>query len=277
MAKGLEILIPQKQRKDEPRKKESVFWIEIKKIKTNPLQPRKDFNKKELKELADSIEKYGILQPLIAKKIVKSVPSGEKVEYQVIAGERRLRAAKMIRMKEVPVIVQEIKKEEELPISLVENIQREDLNAIEKAIAYKELVEKHRLTQKEIGGIIGKSRESVANTLRLLELPEKIKESIIKDEISEGHARALLGIPEKDRMRAFAEIIKKKIPVRKIEEKGAKRIIRAKKSPFLKAEKEIANKAGAKNAKIKEVDGNIEIKIIFENKKDLNKFISKIK
>lgn len=276
MPKGLEILIPKKQSKNEPKTKENVFWIEIKKIKPNPLQPRKMFDEKELKELADSIEKYGILQPLIAKKIVKKVPRGENVEYQLIAGERRLRAAQMLKMKELPVIIREIKTEEELPISLVENIQREDLNAIEKALAYKELLEKHNLTQKEIGKIVGKSRESIANTLRLLELPETIKKSIIKEEITEGHARALLSVPEKERMKIFKEIIEKKIPVRKIEEKSAKRIIKEKKSPFLKLEKEIKDKTGAKSVKIKETNGNLELKILFNHKKDLNDFINKI-
>jgi len=276
MAKGLEILIPKKQRKGEPKRKENVFWIEIKKIKANPLQPRKEFDKKELKELADSIEKYGILQPLLAKKIVKSVPSGEKVEYQLIAGERRLRAAKLIKMKEVPVVVQEIKKEDELPISLVENIQRENLNAIEKAMAYKELVEKHNLAQREIGKIIGKSRESVANTLRLLELPERIKEGISKNEISEGHARALLSVEEKDRMKVFQEIIEKKVPVRKIEQKSKKRIQEEKKSPFLNIEKNLLKKVNAKNVKIKENNKDIELKISFGSKKDLNDFVKRV-
>ncbi len=277
MPRGLEILIPKKQPKDEPKRKESVFWIEIKKIKPNPLQPRKEFNKKELKELASSIEKYGVLQPLIAKKVVKRVSSGEKVEYQLIAGERRLRAAQMIKMKELPVIIQEIKTEDELPISLVENIQREDLNAIEKAMAYKELVEKHNLTQKEIGEIIGKSRESVANTLRILELPDKIKESIVKGEISEGHARALLSVPKKERLKLFKQIIEKKLSVRKVEEKSVKKIIKEKKSPFLKMEKDIAKIIDASNVKIKELNNNIEVKIVFNDKKELNRFIEKLK
>lgn len=277
MTKGLESLIPKKVKKTEPQKKESIFWIEVKKIKPNPFQPRKLFNKKELKELADSIEKYGILQPLLVKKIEKTVPRGEKVEYQIIAGERRLRAAKMIKMKEVPVIIQEVKKEEELPISLVENIQRENLNPIEKAAAYKKLIKDYNLTQREIGKIIGKSRESVANSLRLLELPEEIKESIEKEEISEGHARALLGISEKDRMRIFKEIIKKKLPVRKIEEKVKRKFLKNKVSVFTKTEKDILKKTDAKNVKIKEINGNIELKIIFDSKKNLNNFLKKIK
>lgn len=273
MAKGLEILIPKKKNKDEFSKREPVFWIETKKIKPNPFQPRKVFNKKELKELADSIEKYGILQPLIAKKIIKETKKGEKVEYQLISGERRLRAAKILGLKEVPVIIREIKKEDELPISLVENIQREDLNAIERALAYKELIEKHNLTQKEIGEIIGKSRESVANTLRLLDLPDKIKESIERGEISEGHARALLGIKEKERMKVFKEIIKKKIPVRKVEEKSKKKVKKV--FALQKIEDQFKKIMKIENVKIKEVGGKIELKILFNSLKELKDFLKK--
>lgn len=279
MPKGLEILIPQKKSKNEPSKKEIVFWIEVKKIKRNPLQPRKEFDKKELKELASSIEKYGILQPLLAKKIVKSVPQGEKVEYQLIAGERRLRAATMSGMKEVPVIVQEIKTEDELPIALVENVQRENLNAIERALAYKELLDQHNLTQKEIGEIVGKSRESIANTLRILELPEEIKRSLSKEEISEGHARALLSVPENERMKIFQEIVTKNLPVREIERKNKKqakkKII---KDLFLtKTEEDISKKTGVSAIKLTQNNEKIELKMTFESKKELNGFIKRIK
>jgi ParB family chromosome partitioning protein len=279
MAKGLEILIP--KRKSEKKlegKKEPIFWIEIKKIKPNPLQPRQSFNQKELKELADSIEKYGILQPLIAKKIIKENKSGQKVEYQLIAGERRLRAAKIAGLKEVPVMVQEIEKEDELPISLVENIQREDLNPIEKALAYKELIEKHNLTQKEVGEIVGKSRETVANTLRLLDLPEKIKLSLIKREISEGHARALLGVPKNQIMDFFKEIIEKKISVRKAEKlsekkKNKKITLIERPQDFKKLEKEISEKLGVEDVKITQKEKKIELKIFFNSKKELKDFL----
>ena len=220
---GLESLIPKKTKKTIPQKKESVFWIEIDKIKTNPFQPRKEFNQKELKELAESIEKYGILQPLIVRKIEKLVPSGQKVEYQLIAEERRLRASKMIGLKEVPVIIKEVSKENELPISLVENIQRENLNPLEKALAFKRLIEEFQFTQKEIAKIVGKSRESIANTLRLLSLPEEIQKGIQKGEISEGHARAILSLPEQKQITAYKEAVKKKLPVRKLEENQKQR------------------------------------------------------
>lgn len=278
MPKGLEILIPKKKDKGiTPSRNEPIFLIEINKIKPNPFQPRKTFNKKDLKELADSIEKYGILQPLIAKKIIKETKSGQKVEYQLIAGERRLRAAKLIGLKEVPVIVQDIKKEDELPISLVENIQREDLNPIEKALAYKELIERHGFTQKEIGNIVGKSRESVANTLRLLDLPKEIQDSLKRGEISEGHARALLGFKEKERMGIFKKILEKNITVRDVEKLGKKKLLLERKdNNFAQIEKEIENKIGLDSFKIRITkEGKIELKIIFDSIKELRKFFSK--
>ncbi|HPO75414.1 MAG TPA: ParB/RepB/Spo0J family partition protein [Candidatus Pacearchaeota archaeon] len=273
---GLESLIPKKTNKEISQKKESVFWIETDKIKPNPLQPRKQFNQKELKELANSIEKYGILQPLIAKKIEKDVPSGQKVEYQLIAGERRLRAAKMIGLKEVPVIIQEIEKEEELPISLVENLQREDLNPLEKAKAFKRLIEEYHLTQREVGKMVGKSREAVANTLRLLELPEEIKNGIEKREISEGHARALLSVEKDKQIEVYKEIVEKKLPVRAVEKEvnKSKEKINKEEKKFQKLEKEISKILKIKNIKLKEVNNKIELTLIFENEKELKNFLS---
>jgi ParB family chromosome partitioning protein len=277
MAKGLEILIPKASKNAEPQKKDSIFWIEINKIKTNPFQPRKTFDKQDLKELASSIEKYGILQPLLVKKIKKEVPTGEKVEYQLIAGERRLRASTLVGLKEVPVIIEDIQKEDELPISLVENIQREDLNAVEKGMAYKELIQQHNFTQKQIGDIVGKSREAVANTLRLLDLPEEIRNSIINKEISEGHARALLGIDEKDRLDIFKDIVKNKLPVREVEKRNKKSVARKEQSPsVVKLERNIAEKSGAQSAKLQEKNNKVELKLFFETKKAFTTFIKKI-
>jgi len=273
---GLESLIPKKTNKEISQKKESVFWIETDKIKPNPLQPRKQFNQKELKELANSIEKYGILQPLIAKKIEKDVPSGQKVEYQLIAGERRLRAAKMIGLKEVPVIIQEIEKEEELPISLVENLQREDLNPLEKAKAFKRLIEEYHLTQREVGKMVGKSREAIANNLRLLDLPEEIKNGIEKREISEGHARALLSVEKDKQIEVYKEIVEKKLPVRAVEKEvnKSKEKINKEEKKFQKLEREISKILKIKNIKLKEVNNKIELTLIFENEKELKNFLS---
>ena len=280
MPNGLEALIPQKKNKNKPPRKESIFWVEISKVKPNPLQPRKIFNKKELQDLASSIEKYGILQPMIVKKIEKDTASGENIEYQLIAGERRLKAAGIVGMREVPIIVEEIKKEDELPISLVENIQREDLNPIEKARSFLELTEKSGLTQREVGQIIGKSREAVSNTIRLLELPDKIIESIEGGDLSEGHARALLSIKENYRMKVFKEIIDKKLPVREVEKKGKRKIgLKGKAKVYYnpKLEKEILKKTKLSNFRLNRTNGKIDLKLIFKSEKELKDFLKKIK
>lgn len=278
MPQGLESLIPKKIKKDISRKKESIFWIETKKIKPNPFQPRKEFSKKDLQDLANSIEKYGILQPLIVKKIEKEVTNGAKVEYQLIAGERRLRAAEIIGMREVPVIIEEVKKEDELPISLVENLQRENLNPIEKAMAFKKLIKEFDFTQKEIARLFGKSREVISNTLRLLDLPEEIKRGIKKGEISEGHARALLAVKENERMKVFKEIIEKKLPVREIEKKAEIRAGKERKENkrISKMQIEISKTLGIKDVKVKIVNNKTEIILIFKIKKDLENFLKKI-
>ncbi|MFH0987679.1 MAG: ParB/RepB/Spo0J family partition protein [Patescibacteria group bacterium] len=278
MPYGLEALIPKKNKKEVAQKKESVFWIEVSKIKPNPLQPRKEFKKEELKELADSIEKYGILQPLLAKKLEKTTPQGESVEYQLIAGERRLKAARIIGMKEVPVIIEVIKRGEELPISLVENIQREDLNPLEKAEAFKELIEKFNFTHKEIGKVLGKSRESVSNTLRLLELPEQIKEGVRGGKISEGHAKVLLSMDKEKQMRTFRETLEKNLSVRDMEERVKPRIIRRKGSEtLLNVQKKIAKIEEVKNVRLKEFEDKIELTFLFQSKKDLEKFLKRLR
>ena len=182
----------------------------------------------------------------------------------------------MVEMKEVPVIIEEIKREEELPISLVENLQRENLNPLEKANAFKRLIEEFNLTQKEAGKIVGKSREAVSNALRILELPEEIKNSIKKEEISEGHAKALLAVKEEQRMKIFREIIEKKLPVREVEKKAKVRKKEAKKEDksLQKLQDKISKALKIKNIKIKKAQGKIELTLVFQSKKELDKFLS---
>lgn len=217
---GLESLIP--NRKTEPFKKEDVFLIDIDKIKANPLQPRKHFDDGKIDELARSIEKYGILEPLIVRRVEKDVARGEDVEYQIIAGERRYRAAQKSGLKRVPVIVRDIKREDEMPLSLIENIQRVDLNAIEKANAFKYLLDNFDITQEDVAKMVGKSRVSVANTLRLLRLPKDIQESLRKGEITEGHARAILARPTtQSQLALWQDILHNDSSVRETEQKAA--------------------------------------------------------
>ena len=194
------------EKKVEPVRKDenSIFWIEIDKIEPNPFQPRRDFNEEALESLAHSIREYGILQPLLVYKIETENPRGISVKYQLIAGERRWRAARIAGLREVPVIIRKDDHSDriKLELALIENVQREDLNAIDRATAFKQLIDDFYLTQKEVAERIGKSREFVTNTLRLLTLPEQIQEIIRSGEMSEGHGRATLMLadqPEKQK------------------------------------------------------------------------------
>src|SRR3989344_1254812 len=175
--RGLELLIPKKGGDQPlPTKQEPIFYIEIEKIKSNPYQPRKTFDQDGLKALAESIREHGILQPLLVSRMQKD--TGGPTEYQLVAGERRLLAAKMAGLSQVPVIVRVSTEREKLEVALIENVQREDLDALEKAEAFKRLQDEFKFLQKDIAQMIGKSRESVANTLRLLDLPLEIKDGL---------------------------------------------------------------------------------------------------
>ncbi|OGZ44937.1 MAG: hypothetical protein A3C84_01145 [Candidatus Ryanbacteria bacterium RIFCSPHIGHO2_02_FULL_48_12] len=203
------------------RPKESVFWIETEKIRPNPEQPRKVFDESALQELAESIRQYGILQPIIVSKRELEVPNGTQVEYQLIAGERRYRAASILGLAHVPAIIRrdELSERMKLELALIENLQREDLNAIEKAKAYKRLVADFGMSQKEVGARVGKSREAVANTMRLLTLPDHIQLAISEGRISEGHARPLLSLARnsEDQAKLFQTILAQNLTVRDVE------------------------------------------------------------
>lgn len=182
----------EQQKKTE--EKDKIFWIEIDKIEPNPYQPRREFEETALRSLADSIKDYGILQPLLAYKVETDTPRGISVKYQLIAGERRWRAAKVLGLREVPVIIRrdDATNRLKLELALIENVQREDLNAIDRAHAFKQLIDEFHLAQREVAERIGKSREFVTNTLRLLNLTEQIQETVRTGVISEGHAKAIL-------------------------------------------------------------------------------------
>lgn len=201
-----------------------VFLIETDKIKPNPYQPRRIFDEEELKELTNSIREFGILQPLVVTKIEQETETGTTVEYQLIAGERRLLAAKSLRLERVPAIVKSINLERErLEMAIVENIQRADLNPIETARAYAKLQDQFGLTQREISTRVGKSREVVANTLRLLNLPLNIQDAISRRLISESQGRLLLTISDPAHQQTlFEDIIKNNLTVRQIKEKVQK-------------------------------------------------------
>ena len=189
-------------------------FIPLEKLKTNPNQPRKDFDETELAELADSIRQQGIIQPIIAE-------DADDGTYIVVAGERRLRAALMAGLLEAPVILRKYSDEKRMEISLIENIQRSNLNPIEEASAYKQLMDFFSLSQEEVASKVGKNRATVANALRLLKLPKEMLESIRKAELSAGHARAILSVTgARDQEILFREILKKGLSVREAEKKA---------------------------------------------------------
>lgn len=183
--------------------KESVFWVEVSKIKPNPEQPRTHFDEEKIRALAESIRQYGILQPIVVSKREIDVPTGTQVEYQIIAGERRYRAAQMIGLQHMPAIIRREESDKiKLELALIENLQREDLHPLEKAHAYKRLIGEFGLNAREVGMRVGKSREAVTNTMRLLLLPEYIQNAIALGGITEGQARPLITLvhsPEEQR------------------------------------------------------------------------------
>lgn len=203
-----------------PTKYDSVFWIEVEKIKPNPYQPRREFDDDKLRALAESIRQYGVLQPLVVTRRDVEKAGGLGSEYELIAGERRLRASKLVGLVTVPAVIREGESNlTKLELAIIENLQREDLNAIDRAKALAKLVEEFGLSHAEVGAKVGKSREYVSNSIRLLGLPEHMQQAVIAREMTEGHARTLLALnsrPE-ERETLFKEIVLKKLPVRAAE------------------------------------------------------------
>ena len=208
LGKGLEALIP----KDEAiGGKDEINEISVDIIKPNPLQPRNEFKMEKLKELADTIRSYGVIQPIIVQK--------EKDDFILVAGERRFRAAKIAGLKTIPALIKDYDQNQLMEITLVENLQREDLNPIEEATAYKRLVEEFALSQEEIGRKLGKSRSTITNSLRLLSLCDEVKIHIVQGELSVGQARPLLALEKDEEQANFANrIIKNKLTARQVED-----------------------------------------------------------
>src|SRR3989338_1991970 len=286
--KGLESLIPKKtdnSQKPAAVRQEPIFYIDTEKIKSNPYQPRKDFDQEALKNLSDSIKEHGILQPLLVSRIPQK-ESGGYTEYQLVAGERRLLAAKMAGLSQVPVIVRDSTEQEKLVVALVENVQREDLNALEKAEAYKRLQDEFKFLQKDIAQMIGKSRESVANTLRLLDLPLEIKDGLRENKISEGHARAILAVQDSEKQKnVFAIVVRNGLSVREAEGlaqklniwQPVKRQISAASKEVKALEEKMRGIFGIKNLKLRIESGLPKLTIFFDSRKELENLLKKIK
>jgi len=284
--KGVESLIPKKTAKDQKTpavKQEPIFYIELEKIKSNPYQPRKDFDAAELANLANSIREYGVLQPLLVSRIEKDAGY---IEYQLVAGERRLLAAKMVGLTQVPVIVREPTEQEKLVVSIIENVQRVDLRPLEKAEAYKRLQEEFNFFQKDVAKLVGKSREAVANTIRLLDLPQSIKQALRDEKITEGHARAMLAVEDSQKQKIiFDRTVRDGLNVREVENLIQKMKIwqptKRQSSSFSKEIKDIEEKIkkilNIKTIKLRLVAGRPKLDIFFSSREELDNLLKKIK
>lgn len=265
---------------------EAIFNIEVEKIKPNPYQPRRDFDEESLKELAASIREYGILQPIVVSKIETETDTGTDVYYQLIAGERRLMAVKMLGWERVPAIIRKVDtKSEGLEMAVVENLQRSDLNPIETARAYAKLQDEFNLTQREIASRLGKSRETIANTLRLLNLPTEIQEALTKNQINESQARLILTIPDlTEQQIIFQDLLNKNLSVRELKRRIKKENVGTHKNEESRAldpqlnilQEQLTEILGAK-VKIKKTGDTGQIIIDFYSPEEIRGLIQKLK
>lgn len=284
LGKGLDALIPNVDTKgksaerDTDEKKEPDTIVKITKIEPNREQPRKNFDEDALQELADSIKQFGLLQPILVQD--------RKTYYEIIAGERRWRAAKLAGLKEVPVIIRDYTDQEIVEISLIENIQREDLNPIEEALAYKRLLTEFNLKQDEVAERVSKSRTAVTNSMRLLKLCDEVQQMIIDDMISSGHARALISIEDPEEQYNIAQkIFDEKLSVRDVEKlvKNMNKPEKPKKEKeedksleviYQDVEEKLKQSLGTKVAIASKGNGSGKIEIEFYSHDDLEKIIS---
>ena len=269
LGKGLGALIPD----DINEGNEGKLMISLNKIKSNIDQPRKSFDNEKIAELAESIKNHGIIQPLILKE--------NDGGYIIVAGERRWRAAKMVGLKEVPAIVMDLTEKQVLEISLIENIQRQDLNPIEEALAYKKLLSDFDLTQEELSKRIGKSRTAITNTIRLINLDSRVQQYVIDGIISEGHGRALLSLEDGDLQYIYSQkVIDEKLSVRELEKLIRNASLKSEKSekneelnPYYKDVRDrLQNYFGTKvNLSSKKNRGKIEIE--YYSEEDLERIL----
>lgn len=291
LGRGLSSLIPNKitaqSEKDNPENKQktdilldkagniNILEININKIKANPFQPRQNFNHHDLEDLINSIKEHGILQPLVVSRNKDGL-------YELIAGERRLRAAKIAALKTVPVIVREVNEQKKLELALIENIQRKDLNPLEEAMAYKKLMDEFSLTQENVSKKVGKSLPVIANSLRLLNLPEEVRTALIEGKIDKTAARTIAGLDNKEeQIKIFKELLEKGINVRMLENYVRSRKP-AKRRKFDVVNYEIEEKRNLLQAalgtkvKIEEKGGNGKIIIEFYSNEEMAEIVKKI-
>ncbi|MGG1659153.1 ParB/RepB/Spo0J family partition protein [Brevibacillus sp. NRS-1366] len=253
---------------------EQVKEVSVNEIRPNPYQPRKEFEQSAIDELAASIKEHGIIQPLIVRKSIKG--------YELVAGERRLRAAKVTGLKQVPVVVKAYTDQQLMEIALIENLQRENLNPLEEAEAYEKLIAHHEYTQEQLAKRIGKSRPHVANMLRLLQLPEGLRQMVSSADLSMGHARALLTVNEEKVQQQLAkDVVDKGLSVRQLEElvkqlnvsRETKKKKTTKNEPILIAMEERLRSRFGTSVKIKKGTKRGKIEIDFYSQEDLQRII----
>lgn len=275
LGRGLNALIPEKQEQNADGPAQSIHNIEIARIKANPFQPRMDFDPRTLDELKNSIKEKGVIQPVTVREA--------NGNYELISGERRLRAVAELGIEKIPAYIIEVKnKEEMLELAIIENVQREKLNPIEQAAAYQRLIEECSLTQEVVARKIGKNRTTITNMLRLLKLPENIQKSVQREELSMGHARALLAVDDEDvQQKMWEKTVKNSYSVRKLEKiiknwqegKTKEKESKPRRSVFIqKVEDDLRELFGTKvNVRSKKEGGSVDIE--FYSPEDLNRLL----
>jgi ParB family chromosome partitioning protein len=250
--------------------------LPIDQIVPNPNQPRVNFDEEALMELADSIKQNGVLQPILVRKVGK--------QYQIVAGERRYQASKRAGLKEIPVVVRDIDDNKVFQLALIENLQRSDLNSIEEARGYKQLLKDQKLTQEELANILSKSRSAIANTIRLLDLPEEVQDLIVQGLLTSGHARAILAVPTKEgRIKLANKVVLENLSVRQtetlaplfsVDTPAAKPRVASPQS-FKRAAKQLRRVLDT-NVRVKQVRGKNKIEIEFKDDDDLARILTHI-
>ena len=255
----------------------SILFVNINNIKPNEKQPRKNFDREKLEELAESILSHGVIQPVVLRKEI------EGKGYELVAGERRWRAARIAGLKEIPAIVKVLTEEQNLLLSIIENMQREDLNPIEEAEAVNKMMNTYQFTQEEVSKSLGKSRPYIANLVRLLKLQDEIKDMILANEISQGHARALISLPAKKQLLIAKRVIKDGLSVREVERLAGEEEPKKKKAKTIsinpdlnRIENELKQVLGTR-VKIKEKGKKRTLEIEYYSKEELERLIELIK
>lgn len=272
LGRGLDALIPSLNVSDDDK----VIDISLKELRPNPYQPRKTFNEDSISELAASIKEHGVIQPIIVRSVLRG--------FEIIAGERRFRASQQCGLERIPAVVRKFTDQQVMEIALIENVQREDLNAIEIANAYQALVEQFSLTQEELSVKVGKSRSHIANFLRLLQLPEEIKQHVSRGTLSMGHARAIAGVKNDKQKKELAdETIKNEWSVRHLEEmiknleetvsKEKPKETNKRKDPYIDQLEENLRNRYRTTVKIKHSNNKGKIELLYYSKDDLERLL----